>query len=210
MHAGFCSNLEKVKLKTMKTILISIIAAFALSCTAQEKLSDMDNFEKISWQDIDSNIIKMIGKDWMMVAAGNAEDYNMMTASWGMMGWLWERPVATIFVRPQRHTHNYTEREDYYTLTFYNDPEKEVLRLMGTVSGKNFDKMNYEKLTPVITDNSSIAFKEAYLIIECKKLYATVLKEEDFYDKTPSDQMYPEKDYHTMYIGEITGVWRRK
>jgi hypothetical protein len=70
--------------------------------------------------------------------------------------------------------------------------------------------MNYEKLTPVITDNSSIAFKEAYLIIECKKLYATVLKEEDFYDKTPSDQMYPEKDYHTMYIGEITGVWRRK
>ncbi|PLW95497.1 MAG: flavin reductase [Marinilabiliales bacterium] len=170
----------------------------------------MDNFEKISWKDIDDNMIKMIGKDWMLVAAGHAGDYNMMTASWGMMGWLWERPVATIFVRPQRHTHNYTEREDYYTLTFYDDPEKEVLRKMGTVSGRNFDKMGYDKLTPVITENGSIAFKEAYLIIECKKLYATVLKEEDFCDKTPSDQMYPEKDYHTMYIGEITGVWIKK
>ena len=194
----------------MKTILILLIAALTLSCTAQEKLSDMDNFEKIGWEEIDGNMIKMIGKDWMLVGAGHAEDYNMMTASWGTMGWLWERPITTIYVRPQRHTHNYTEREEYYTLTFYDDPEKEVLRKMGTVSGRNFDKMNYEKLTPVITDNGSIAFEEAYLIIECKKLYTFVLKEDEFNDITPSDEMYPKKDYHTVYIGEITGVWRKK
>jgi flavin reductase (DIM6/NTAB) family NADH-FMN oxidoreductase RutF len=103
----------------------------------------------------------MIGKDWMLIAAGGGDDYNMMTASWGTLGWLWEKPVSTIYVRPQRHTHNYTEREDYYTLTFYDDPDKEVLRLMGTVSGKNFDKMNYEELNPILTTNKSVTFKEA-------------------------------------------------
>jgi hypothetical protein len=36
-----------------------------------------------------------------------------------------------------------------------------------------------------------------------------VLKEEEFHDKTPMNDMYPEKDFHTVYIGEIMGVWRK-
>jgi len=194
----------------MKTILIAIVILSCVACTAQTQLSDHKDFQEISWEEIDENVIKMIGTDWMLVAAGNAEDYNMMTASWGTLGWLWERPVSTIYVRPQRHTHNYTELEGYYTLTFYNDPDKEVLRLMGTVSGKNFDKMNYEGLTPLVTSNGSIAFEEAYLIIECKKLYTSVLKESEFNVTEPMNEMYPEKDFHTVYIGEITGVWKKK
>lgn len=192
------------------TLIIITLALFSISCSAQKPIDKLDNFEEISWQDLNDNAIHMIGKDWMLVAAGTEGDYNMMTASWGTLGWLWERPVSTIYVRPQRHTHNYTEREGYYTLTFYDDPDKEALRLMGTVSGKNFDKMNYEKLTPVVTPNGSIGFEEAYLIIECKKLYTTVLEESEFNDETPMEDMYPERDFHTVYIGEITGVWRKK
>ncbi len=191
----------------MKNTLIITLALFSFSCSAQKSIDKLDSFEEISWQDLNDNAIRMIGKDWMLITAGNIEDYNMMTASWGTLGWLWERPVSTIYVRPQRHTHNYTENEDYYTLSFYNDPDKEVLRLMGTVSGRNFDKMNYEKLTPVVTPNGSIAFEESWLIIECKKLYNYVLKEEEFVDTTPMEETYPERDFHTVYIGEITGVW---
>jgi len=192
------------------SVIIILLSIFSISCSAQKSIDKLDNFEKISWQELNDNVIRMIGKDWMLVAAGTEDDYNMMTASWGTLGWLWERPVSTIYVRPQRHTHNYTEREEYYTLTFYDDPDKEALRLMGTVSGKDFDKMNYEGLTPVVTPNGSIAFEEAYLIIECKKLYSTVLEESEFNDTTPMEEMYPERDFHTVYIGEITGVWRRK
>lgn len=194
----------------MKNLLFLLILATTVGCTAQTQLSGLDNFEEQTWQDLNDNAIRMIGKDWVLISAGTAEDYNMMTASWGTLGWLWERPVSTIYVRPQRHTHNYTEREDYYTLCFFDDPDKEVLRLMGTVSGKDFDKMGYEKLTPIVTPNGSIAFEEAYLIIECKKLYSMVLKEEEFDDKTPMNDMYPERDFHTVYIGEIMGVWRKK
>jgi flavin reductase (DIM6/NTAB) family NADH-FMN oxidoreductase RutF len=194
----------------MKNILVLILALFTLACTAQTKISEVKEFEKIEWKDLNDNAIRLIGKDWMLVSAGNYKDFNMMTASWGTLGWLWQKPVSTIYVRPQRHTHNYTEKEDYYTLTFYDDPEKEVLRKMGTVSGRNFDKMNYDKLTPIVTDSGSIAFKEAYLVIECKKLYSFVLKENEFTDTATANKMYPKKDFHTVYIGEITGVWRKK
>lgn len=194
----------------MKNLALLLILFTTIGCSAQTKIIDLDNFQKQTWQDINDNAIKMIGKDWILITAGNSEDYNMMTASWGTLGWLWERPVSTIYVRPQRHTHNYTEREDYYTVCFFDDPDKEVLRLMGTVSGKDFDKMNYEKLSPIETPNGSIAFKEAHLIIECKKLYSTVLKEEEFSDTNTINNIYSTKDFHTVYIGEIIGVWRKK
>lgn len=184
-----------------------VLIAASISCTAQTNISDMKEFKKIDWKELDDNMIKMIGDDWMLISAGNANDYNMMTASWGAMGWLWEKPVTTIFVRPQRHTHIYTEREDYYTVTFYKEEDRDILKKMGSVSGKNFDKMNYEKLHPVITPNGSVAFKEAYIVLECKKLYSTVIQEDEFIDKDVVKDKYPEKDFHTMYIGEITGVW---
>ncbi len=185
------------------------MSIITVGCSAQTQISDLEDFQEISWKELNQNAISMIGQDWMLISAGNSADYNMMTASWGTIGWLWERPVSTIYVRPQRHTHNYTERAEYYTLTFYDDPDKEVLRLMGTVSGKNFDKMNYEGLTPLVTPNGSIAFEEAYLIIECKKLYSSVLKESEFNVTEPMNDMYPERDFHTVYIGEITGVWTK-
>ncbi len=184
-----------------------LFIAVSFSCTAQTKLEDMKDFKQITWKELDDNMIKMIGNDWMLISAGNATDYNMMTASWGEMGWLWEKPVTTIFVRPQRHTHIYTERENYYTITFYKEEDKDILKKMGSVSGKNFDKMNYEKLHPVITPNGSVAFKEAYIVLECKKLYSTVIKEDEFIDKDVVKDKYPQKDFHTMIIGEITGVW---
>ncbi|HOZ30971.1 MAG TPA: flavin reductase [Bacteroidales bacterium] len=196
-------------MKALLSIIIIITTVF-FSCTAQTNLEDMKEFKKIGWEGLNNNAIELIGKDWMLISAGNIDDYNMMTAAWGSLGWLWEIPVTTIFVRPQRHTHIYTEREDYYTICFFNKDYREVLVEMGSVSGRNFDKMGYEKLRPVITPNESIAFKEASIIIECKKIYTTVLKEGEFIDHTIVDDKYPQKDFHTMYVGEITGVWVRE
>jgi len=195
----------------MKTItyIFAIIALLGCGGTAQEKQNEMKELRKASWEDIDDNIIRMIGKDWMLVTAGKPGDFNMMTASWGTMGWLWELPVTTIYVRPQRHTHNFTEREDFYTLTFFKEEYRDVLRKMGSVSGRDFDKMNYERLTPFVTENGSIGFEEAYLVIECRKLYSTVFEQSRFHDQSVVDDKYPQRDFHTMYIGEITGVWIR-
>ena len=60
------------------------------------------SFEKIRPEDIDGNVFKMIGDDWMLVTAETEKGVNTMTASWGGMGVLWNKPVAFVFIRPQR------------------------------------------------------------------------------------------------------------
>jgi flavin reductase (DIM6/NTAB) family NADH-FMN oxidoreductase RutF len=194
-----------------KEFLMIVLSVVQIAVISQSSIENMESFEKKDWRALNENIIQLIGKEWMLVAAGSPEkDFNMMTASWGGMGWLWEKPVAFIFVRPQRYTHVFTEREDYFTLTFFNESEKYILEKMGTVSGKNFDKMNYSELTPLTTPNGSIAFAEARIVIECKKLYATEIVEKDFTDPTVVQSKYPQKDFHTMYVGEIVNVWIKK
>ena len=63
-----------------------------------------EEFTRISAEEIDQNIIKLIGKDWMLITAGGMDSYNTMTASWGQMGGLWNLPGAICFIRPQRYT----------------------------------------------------------------------------------------------------------
>ncbi|MBQ5373195.1 MAG: flavin reductase family protein, partial [Bacteroidaceae bacterium] len=48
------------------------------------------------------DVFHLIGKEWMLITAGNIKHFNTMTASWGGLGWLWNKPVAFIFVRPER------------------------------------------------------------------------------------------------------------
>ena len=65
--------------------------------------ADMHGFRKISPEEMPGNVIKMISKDWMLITAGNKDKFNMMTASWGGFGVLYNKPVAICFVNPARY-----------------------------------------------------------------------------------------------------------
>ena len=93
-----------------------------------------EEFTRISAEEIDQNIIKLIGKDWMLITAGGMDSYNTMTASWGQMGVLWNLPVAICFIRPQRYTYAFTEKEEYYTLTFFEKEYRPALNFCGSKS----------------------------------------------------------------------------
>jgi flavin reductase (DIM6/NTAB) family NADH-FMN oxidoreductase RutF len=194
----------------LTVIILTLMTPFSLK--NQKTVQDAEpKFKKVTWESLDDNAIRLIGKDWMLVAAGTSErGFNMMTASWGGLGWLWEKPVSFIFVRPQRYTYEFTEREDYYTVTFYDEQHRDILRKMGSVSGRDFDKMKQSGLTPFITESGSVAFNEARIILECRKLYASNIQEDGFVDKKLGQQIYPKKDYHRMYVGEIVNVWIRE
>ncbi len=163
----------------------------------------MKGFKEISIKDI-GNVQKLIGDDWMLVTAGNTADgYNTMTASWGCMGVLWNKPVAISYIRPQRHTYMFTESNEYMTLCFFNEDKKDALRFCGTHSGRDCDKAKECGLTPIdVYDGRSVFFEEAKLVILCKKLYASDIKEDCFLDKELLSH-YPIKDYHRQYVCEI-------
>jgi len=170
----------------------------------------MEGFTKGNWRVINENAIKLIGIDWFLITAGKIDtDYNTMTAAWGSIGWLWEKPVTFIFVRPQRHTYGFCEREDYYTMSFFDKKYKDALNICGTLSGRDTDKIKIAGITPIETANS-VAFDQARLIIESKKLFATDLLESDFISKEVIKAKYPNKDFHRMYVGEIHDVWYKE
>ena len=58
-----------------------------------------------------------------------------MTISWGGLGTLWGKPVATVYVRESRYTHEFMDREDYFTVSFYPESCRRTLGVLGSKSG---------------------------------------------------------------------------
>ena len=83
----------------------------------------------------------------------------------GRAGFLWNKPVVFVFVRPERHTYGFMEREDVFTLSFSMKNTAKPLSLCGTKSGRDTDKAAETGLTPVETSNGSIAFSQARLVL---------------------------------------------
>ena len=107
----------------------------------------MSNFKHIEPSAIADNTVKMIGDDWMLITSANdtdemvcGTDYNMMTASWGGIGVLWNRPVVFVFIRPQRHTFPFAEANDRLTLSFFDESYRPALSYCGKFSGRDADK----------------------------------------------------------------------
>ena len=158
--------------------------------------------KEIRAKEIKDNIIKLISDEWMLVASGNEDSYNMMTASWGGMGEMWGKDVAVTVIRPQRYTYEFIEKNDLFTLSFYGD-KKDIHAVCGKKSGRDIDKAKEAGLTPVF-DNGTVYFDEARLVVVCKKLYASDMKEDSFIDK--ACLKWYNGDFHRMYVGEIVKV----
>ena len=160
-------------------------------------------FKEISARQINENLIKDISEEWMLISAGGPDGHNMMTASWGFMGEMWNNDSVIAMVRPQRHTLKFINGSDYFTLSFYGD-DKDIHRVCGSMSGRDVNKTALTGLTPVF-DRGTVYFEEARLVFVCKKQYVDIIKEECFTDKEPLKN-YPNKDYHYMIIGKIEKV----
>lgn len=148
------------------------------------------------------NAFKLIADDWMLITAGTRASYNTMTASWGAVGELWNKKICICFVRPTRHTYQFIERSSVFSLSFFDEKYREVLRHLGTVSGRDVDKMTIAGLTPIVSEHGAIYFAEARLVFECRKIYSDDLRPGQFLAPEIAD-CYPRKDYHRFYIGEI-------
>ena len=162
-------------------------------------------FTKITPESIKDNVFSLIGQDWMLVAAGTLQKYNMMTASWGGMGILWGKPVVYIVIRPTRYTYTFTETHSHFSINFLPESYRSVLNLCGEKSGKTFDKMKKAGVTAV-EDGHTIYFNEARLVFLCKKVYYQDLDPTHFLDPG-IHKNYSKKDYHRMYIGEIETIY---
>ena len=148
--------------------------------------------------------ISLIGDQWALLSAGDESGWNTMTVSWGQVGVLWNKNVATVYVRPQRHTLKFIEEHEKFTLSFFPTEYRPALSFCGSHSGRDCDKAKETGLTPIFKDGA-VSFEQAKMVLVCRKLYTDDFKPELFCDPE-IERNYPHKDYHRIYVGEIIEV----
>lgn len=163
------------------------------------------SFVEITPNEITESPFKLIGKDWALVTAGSESKFNTMTVSWGGVGIMWGKPVAFTFIRPQRYTIEFIEKEDCFTMSFFDEKYRDALSFCGSKSGRDYDKVKETGLTPAFTDDGIPYFEEAKLVLVCKKMYAQFLNDESVIADDGVKKWYND-DYHKMYISEIKKV----
>lgn len=175
----------------------------------------MNNFEEKDYK-----VFDLFRNQWALVSAGNIEDFNTCTVSWGSLGTLWTRPgkngsAVTVYLHPARYTREVLQQNDTFTVSFFQREYRKALGYLGSHSGRNEDKVSAAGLTP-ISVGDSVTYREANLTFICRKIYQHQLEKEDiaqdvqdYYIADP--KAYPlnengEWEPHWVFVGEIIDV----
>ncbi len=165
-------------------------------------------FTQIPVSSFEEKIFSLIKNQWFCITASDKDHINPMTAAWGSVGIMWNRPIFSIVVRDTRYTHTLLEQSDSFTCSFFPHEHQDILTYCGKHSGFDVDKVKETKLTPTFFDQY-IGYEEASLIFCCKKASRTILSPDQFIDDTII-RHYEKRDYHTQYIGYIEKILRKE
>lgn len=167
----------------------------------------MKGYREIAPQEMGGNVIEMIGRQWMLVTAGNEGNINTMTASWGGIGFIWGRPAATVYIRPQRYTKELVDANERMSLSFMGEKYRSALAYCGSHSGRAENKISNAGLQTCFTPAGTPFIGDAAVVIECRKMYRDKLGPAEFIEKGLIDEWYPENDFHYIYICAIEKVF---
>ncbi len=144
----------------------------------------------------------ILDEKWALLVAG-IERPNPMTVSWGGLGTLWDRPVATVYVRPTRFTFSLLEAEPFFTLNFLPERYRAALDACGCTSGRDIDKWRSTGLGRVSGESVPVPrVAQAELALECSVVATLDLDPARFLDPSV-EELYPRKDYHRVFLGEV-------
>lgn len=167
------------------------------------------SFEKFDITTLPFNPFKSIGQEWTLISAKKDGVVNTMTASWGTTGVFWGKNVITVGIRPQRYTKQFVDAADVFTVTFFGGDHKEELGYLGSVSGKDEDKIAKVNFHVTEVEEGAPTFEEGTMVLVCKPLMVTPLDPQDFKDAEIDGKWYAAKDYHVMYTAEIIAAYRK-
>lgn len=168
----------------------------------------MHAFQTAGTDLLEINPFEKIGKDWMLVTAGDEEKANTMTASWGGMGVMWGKDVVFVVIRQTRYTKEFIDAKGTFSLSFPMETYRKEMKFLGAVSGRDEDKIT-ESGMHVAYEEGIPYIDEANLVLLCRAMSATELSMQDMLDAGIEEQWYGDGNLHTLYIAEITKVLTR-
>jgi flavin reductase (DIM6/NTAB) family NADH-FMN oxidoreductase RutF len=138
---------------------------------------------------------------FLTVKAG--DKLNTMAIGWATIGYVWQRPVLMVAVRKTRHTFGLIEKAADFTVSIPRDEKmKDAVNYCGTQSGRDVDKFKECGLqTTASRQVGSPVIRIAGLHFECKIVLKAPM--DPAFMHKDLEKIYPQKDYHTLYFGEI-------
>ena len=166
--------------------------------------------QPVDFQSMTPEVFRVFETQNALLTAGDRETCNTMTIGWCQLGRVWNLPVCTVYVRPERYTYEFMESHDYFTVSVLPQEAKKIMALCGTKSGRDVDKVRECGLTLCYGAGDAPFFDEAEWVLVCKKAYWQDMDPTHFLDGEIDGKWYPEKDYHRIFIGEIETVLKQK
>lgn len=136
------------------------------------------------------------------------DSINTMTIGWATIGFVWRKEVFMVAVRDSRHTFNLIEKSNDFTVTIPTDESsKDAVMFCGTKSGRDYDKFiecGLQTRKAVTVDSPIIDIPGIHY--ECKIIYKSAMDNTNLDEQL--EKLYPAKDYHTLYFGEILACYQ--
>ena len=150
-------------------------------------------------------MVKIKKGSFLTVKSGDR--LNTMTIGWATIGFCWRKPVFMVAVRDSRHTFTIIEEAVDFTVSIPSGDMKKEIMYCGTKSGRDKDK--FKECSLQIADGRTVTspiIDVAGLHFECRIVYKTAMDPGNM--TTDFEALYPDKDYHTLYFGEITACYQ--
>ena len=193
-----------------KTLFTALLASMLMAVASPLSAQEENGFKKINVrEDFTENGFQWF-HDAELLAAGDKTKSNAMTIGWGGIGTLWGRTALTVYVAEKRYTKEFMDKAEYFTVMAFDVEHSNVLRYMGTKSGRDGDKAQALGLHTAYTANGTPYYTEASLVIECKIMYAAPFDPDHFKSEVPK-RMYSHfpAGIDSMYIGEVVNAWQK-
>lgn len=169
----------------------------------------MNGFKQISPVQLAGNVFERIENDWMLVTTRRGDTVNTMTASWGSFGIMWNKPVAFLFIRPQRFTRELLDASETFSLSFMPAEYRKELAYCGKISGYEEDKIKHCGFT-LGAENDCTYIEQSETVILCKKIFRQHMEPEAVVHEENIVNNYSRQDFHYIYAGEITSILVRE
>ena len=157
-------------------------------------------------------VLRVFGAQPPLLTAGDRSGCNTMTIGWCQMGRLWNQPVCTVYVRPERHTFSFMEAQDYFTVSVLPAERQKNVAFCGSRSGRDTDKIAACGLTVRYGAGDAPFLDEAEWVLVCRKLYVQDLEPAGIQpagEKIIMPYYGAKGGWHRIYTGQVVEAYAR-
>lgn len=171
-------------------------------------MGELHVFQPVNPEEIETGPYKFVGEK-ILITAADGNKVNTMCATWGGVGYIWDKRVTFVFARKGRYTSELINASGEYSISFMNQEKyRGTLKYLQMVSGRDEDKIANSRLN-INYDNGIPFIDEAREIITCKVLYQREFDEDALIDDEIKKKFYSEGSYHILFIGEVKNILLR-